>query len=160
MRCPDARSAQIGSRCGIAHSFQVSEYSGEPVAASLARNLLAKDDWRRALADEISEDGPEMALVCGSELLTGAGERLTRARSRPDGLIVRHSRKTQGVRPSTDPGEEVALMVSDQLCWLDIHDATFVHRAFRNVAVFDKFAEPSSRFWIVFIIVVQNGPSA
>jgi hypothetical protein len=43
VRRADARSAQIGSRCGISHAFQVSEYSGEPVASSLACNLLAKD---------------------------------------------------------------------------------------------------------------------
>jgi hypothetical protein len=49
----DARSAQIGGRDGIAHSFQVSANSGEPLdAGRAARNLFAKDDWRRALLDE------------------------------------------------------------------------------------------------------------
>jgi len=44
VRRADARCAQIGSRPGIAHSFQVSEHSGEPFTPSAARNLFAKDD--------------------------------------------------------------------------------------------------------------------
>ncbi|HWL54291.1 MAG TPA: hypothetical protein VNQ90_17760 [Chthoniobacteraceae bacterium] len=52
MRRADARSAQIGSRNGISHVFQVSEYSREPLTSKLACNLLAKDRCRAALADE------------------------------------------------------------------------------------------------------------
>ena len=44
VRGADARSAQIRSPDGVARSFQVSAYSGEPVEASSARNLLAKKD--------------------------------------------------------------------------------------------------------------------
>jgi hypothetical protein len=44
VRRPDARCAQIGSRRGISHAFQVSEHSGEPFTPSAACNLLAKDD--------------------------------------------------------------------------------------------------------------------
>jgi hypothetical protein len=58
VRRPDARSAQIGGPDGIAQSFQVSAYSGEPVSASRARNLLANDDWRPALGDEPMKSGP------------------------------------------------------------------------------------------------------
>jgi hypothetical protein len=35
VRCPDARSAQIGTPAGISHSFQVSTNSGEPFPAIL-----------------------------------------------------------------------------------------------------------------------------
>jgi hypothetical protein len=52
VRRPDARSAQIGGPDGISHSFQVSAYSGEPLAAIFARNLFAKHDCRAALGDE------------------------------------------------------------------------------------------------------------
>jgi hypothetical protein len=58
VRCADARSAQIGSPCGVARGFQVSAYKVEPREAVLAGNLLAKDDWRAALADEPVERGP------------------------------------------------------------------------------------------------------
>jgi len=43
VRRADARSAQIGSRCGISHVFQVSEHSGEPFTSSATCNLFAKD---------------------------------------------------------------------------------------------------------------------
>jgi hypothetical protein len=52
VRRPDARSAQIRSPDGVALSFQVSANSVEPREAVRARNLLPKDDDRRALADE------------------------------------------------------------------------------------------------------------
>jgi hypothetical protein len=54
----DARSAEIDRRAGVTRSFQVSLYKVEPSEAVLARNLLAKDDWRAALADEMVEGGP------------------------------------------------------------------------------------------------------
>jgi hypothetical protein len=44
MRRRDARSAQIGARDGIAHSFQVSKYSGEPFKSSASANLLSKQN--------------------------------------------------------------------------------------------------------------------
>lgn len=72
----DARSAQIGSRDGIAQCFQVSEYSGEPCTSIAARNLLDKERCRAALSDELEEDGPEVALVTGAASLPGLTERL------------------------------------------------------------------------------------
>jgi hypothetical protein len=54
----DARSAEINRPAGVARSFQVSLYKVEPAEAVLARNLLAKDDWRAALADEVVESRP------------------------------------------------------------------------------------------------------
>jgi hypothetical protein len=67
VRRADARSAQIGGPDSIGHCFQVSSNSMEPFTSSLACNLLSKDNWRAALTDELGEDGPEMALVGGSE---------------------------------------------------------------------------------------------
>ncbi len=55
---PDARSAQISRPDGVARSFQVSRYKVEPAEAVLARNLLAKDDWRVALVDEMKPVRP------------------------------------------------------------------------------------------------------
>jgi len=77
MRRADARSAQIGSRDGISHAFQVSEYSGEPFTSSLACNLLTKDCCRAALRDEAEELRPQVALVFCSESFTCTGKGLT-----------------------------------------------------------------------------------
>jgi hypothetical protein len=79
VRRPDARSAQIGGPDAIPQCFQVSAYSGEPVAAILARNLLSKDDWRAALADEALELGPQVPLVGGAFALAGGAEGLAGA---------------------------------------------------------------------------------
>jgi hypothetical protein len=58
VRGADARSAQIRSPEGVARSFQVSVYKTDPREARLTRNLLAKDDCRAALVDEVEERGP------------------------------------------------------------------------------------------------------
>ena len=84
VRRADARSAQIGGPDSIPHSFQVSSYSGEPFTSKFARNLFAKDDWRATLRNEIVEDGPEVTLVGGSELLACGAEGLARAAPGPD----------------------------------------------------------------------------
>ena len=58
MRRTDARSAQIGSPDGVTRSFQVSLYKVEPSEAVTACNLLANDDVRAALRDEVEKCGP------------------------------------------------------------------------------------------------------
>jgi hypothetical protein len=112
MRGADARSAQICRPNGVARCFHVRLYSVEPSEAVLARNLLSKDNWRMALADEPMELGPEVALVGKSCSLAGGAERLAGAGAGPDGLVVGPSCKTEGVGPDADPGEEVALGVA------------------------------------------------
>ena len=63
VRRPDARSAQIGGPDGVPRAFQVSANNVEPREASPARNLLSKDDWRAALADEAIPRWPKMARI-------------------------------------------------------------------------------------------------
>jgi hypothetical protein len=58
MRRAEARSAGIRRPAGVARSFQVSLYKVEPTEAVFARNLLAKDDWRATLVDEVVEGWP------------------------------------------------------------------------------------------------------
>jgi hypothetical protein len=109
VRGTDARSAQICRPEGVARCFHVRLYSVEPAEAVLARNLLSKDDWRAALADEPVELGPEVALIGKSCPLSGGAEGLTRAGASPDGPVVGPSCETEGVGPDADTGEEVAL---------------------------------------------------
>lgn len=77
MRCARARSAQIGSPDGISCALQVSAYSGEPLAAILARNLFSKDDCRAALGDKRVKSGPEVSFVGMALALSRARKRLT-----------------------------------------------------------------------------------
>jgi len=58
VRCPDARSRQIGSPECKTSDFQVSLNSGQPYNASLARNLLSKEDWNFRVLDEVEEGRP------------------------------------------------------------------------------------------------------
>jgi hypothetical protein len=88
VRRPDARSAQIRSPDGVALSFQVSANNVEPREAIPARNLLPKDDWRPALADEAEPLGPEVPLVCGAASFAGDREGLTGTAPGPDGPVV------------------------------------------------------------------------
>jgi hypothetical protein len=112
VRGADARSAQICRPKGVARCFHVRLYSVEPAEAVLTRNLLSKDDWRTALADEPVELGPEVALIGKSCPFSGGAEGLAGARAGPDGAVVGPSCKTEGVGPDTDTGEEVALRVT------------------------------------------------
>jgi hypothetical protein len=54
----DARSAKINRPAGVARSFQVSLYKVEPTEAVKACNLLAKNDCRATLLDEIVPGWP------------------------------------------------------------------------------------------------------
>ncbi|ORE90223.1 hypothetical protein ATO13_23346 [Stappia sp. 22II-S9-Z10] len=115
VRGADARSAQIGGPDSISQCFQVSAYRGEPAPAIAACNLLAKDDWRAALRDEISPDGPQVPLVFDAPALAGRAERLARATSGPDGPLVRPSGEPECESPTADPGEEMALSEAAQV---------------------------------------------
>jgi hypothetical protein len=97
VRRADARSAEIGSPCGVARGFQVSAYKVEPLKAVFARNLLAKDDWRAALADEPVERGPKVPLVSKPSTFASRGEGLAGAGAGPDGSIVGPACQAQSV---------------------------------------------------------------
>jgi hypothetical protein len=153
VRSADARRAQISRCAGVARSFQVSLYKVEPLEAIFACNLLAKDDWRPALADESKELGPEMSLVGKSGAFTGGAKRLTGARAGPDGTIVGPSCKTQGVAPDADAGEEMTL---DETCEVRrIHELNrpFINFPFCDMTRRNQIAQPLSRIRVNFIVV-------
>jgi hypothetical protein len=77
VRRPEARSAQISRPDGVARSFHVSAYSIEPLQSRLARNLLAKHDWRLFVADEVSEIRPQVSFVRFSHSFASTAKRLT-----------------------------------------------------------------------------------
>jgi hypothetical protein len=105
----EARSAGFRNPEGISRCVQVSRYKVEPSIAVCARNLLANDERRLALFDEIVECGPDVPLVIKPLSFACLAERLARSGSRPKGRIVVPSVESRGEAPDADPGEEVAL---------------------------------------------------
>jgi hypothetical protein len=100
-------------------------------------NLFAKDCVRATLADEPGEIGPEVSAVFRPFFRTRTAEGLAGARAGPDGHVVWPTGKPQRVRPSADPGEEVALGVSVKVVSMYILDFPVVHVARGDEAVGD-----------------------
>jgi hypothetical protein len=78
VRRPDARSRQTRSPEPVTFSFQVSLNKVEPAVSNCSFNLFPNNNWRSALADEVMEGRPQVALVVESVALSGDAERLTR----------------------------------------------------------------------------------
>jgi hypothetical protein len=57
--------------------------------------------------------------------------------------------------PDADPGEEVGLREALEVLRLEVNDAPFVHRAWRDVAGGDEVAEPLGR--VAVDLVVEGG---
>jgi hypothetical protein len=122
VRSPDARSAQICSPDGVARSFQVSANNVEPRKASPTRNLLSKDDWRAALADELEPDGPEVPLVGGASTLPGDGEGLAWTAPGPDGAVIGPPGETKGIGPGAEAGKSVELGSAHNVSCAEVTD--------------------------------------
>lgn len=152
----EARSAGINRPAGVARSFQVSLYKVEPTEAVLARNLLAKDDWRAADRDEVVESRPKVPLVSKPRAFACRAERLARAGSGPDGPLVVPSGPAEGVGPDADPGEEVALVIGSKVIWCHILDAAFVHVAGGDVTLLDQFPQPGRSFGVELVVIDRH----
>jgi hypothetical protein len=151
--CADARSAEIDRPAGVTRSFQVSLYKVEPSEAVAARNLLAKDDERAALADEPVEGGPKVPLVSKPAALACRAERLAWAGSGPDQPVVGPSGSPKSVGPDADAGEEMMLAVTGELARFDIAYVSLVHVAGRNHAGCDQLPQPGGGERIVLVVV-------
>lgn len=125
----DARSAKIDRPAGVTRSFQVSLYKVEPSEAVLARNLLAKDDVRAALSDEMVEGWPKVPLVSKPAAFACRAERLAWAASGPDRPAVFPTSHSESVGPGTDAREEVTLRVVSKVIGRDILYRPFIHVA-------------------------------
>jgi hypothetical protein len=80
-------------------------YKVDPRVCVFARNLLTKDDWRAALADEVVEGWPKVPLVSKPHSFTCRAERLARTRSGPHGSVVGPSSGTKCKGPDADTGK-------------------------------------------------------
>jgi hypothetical protein len=63
VRGADATCAKYRLPNGVIRCFQVSLNKVEPAVSNRGTNLLSKDDWRAALADESFPLRPEVARV-------------------------------------------------------------------------------------------------
>ena len=101
-------------------------------------DLLPEDGGWSALGDEPVERGPEVALVRLRFPLAGGAERLAGAAPGPDGPVVGPACELQGVGPSADAGDEMALGEVSQLIRSHLRDSPFVHFARRNLPGLDE----------------------
>ena len=165
MRRADPRSAQICGPAAISQSFQVSAYSGEPFTSIRARNLFAKHRCRSALGDETLKSGPEMALIGMAFVLSCARKRLTGTGAGPARSIVGPPGKSQGVRPSADAGEKMALRITSKVARHDVGNAAFIDISCRDQTFCDEVAEPLRGERVYFVVVgghagnCRTGPS-
>lgn len=153
VRSPDPRSAQICRPDGISRSFQVKRNSIEPRKASWTRNLLAKDDCRLTDVDEMEETRPEMPLVSSPFSFACLAERLARTAAGPNVMVVCPTCQPEGVTPAADAGEEMTLLVSDEINGSDVFNGSVIYISVRDHARFDQFPKPCGGFGVVLVVV-------
>lgn len=133
VRSTDARSRERDGPEGVRHGFQVSLYKVDPRVCVFARNLLSKDDWRLALADEPMEVRPKVPLVIKPSSRACLGERLARTGTGPNRSIIWPAGAAKSVGPHPDAGEEMALGIRLEIVWSNIADVPLVNVARRDV---------------------------
>jgi hypothetical protein len=117
VRRTDARRRERDTPEGVIQGFHVSVYKVDPRLDSFCRNLLSKDFWRAALADEVVSRGPQVPLVSKPIAFACRAERLARTGAGPDSGIVADSSLAKGKAPDSESGEKVDLGVSSKLIW-------------------------------------------
>ena len=103
------------------------------------RNLLPKNDWRLALADEPEPSRPEVARVSESESFAGCREGRAGTGASPAGSVVGPTRLTEREAPEAASSEEMALGVAQKVGGCDIGNAPLVHIPRRYYACFNSF---------------------
>jgi hypothetical protein len=106
---PEARRAQIERCPGVSRRFHVSRYKVEPSFPVRRCNLLAKDDWRAELSDEMERGGPKVPLISKPASRACLAERLARTGHGENPAFVIPSRGAEGCAPDADAGEQVDL---------------------------------------------------
>jgi hypothetical protein len=147
------RSAGIERPDGVTRCFHVSTNKVEPSEPVTACNLFAKDNARFALANEPRPVRPEMAAIIESACAPCGTERLAGTASGPDWPIIGPSGAAQRIGPDSNPGEKVALGVSNKLAWLDIRNAPFVNIAGGNVPGSNQIPQPLCGIGVDLVIV-------
>jgi hypothetical protein len=105
----------------------------KPAVVNRCFNLLSKNDWRAALADEIEPVGPEVAFVGGAATGAGGTKRLARTTTCPNRSVIGPSGESEGVTPDADSGKKMTLNISPKVFDSDIFNAPFVYVAGRDM---------------------------
>ena len=153
VRRTEPRSAKIDRPNGVIRSFQVSLNNVEPSERVIVCNLLAKDDVRATLSDELGPDGPEVSFVGEALAEASDAERLAWARARPDLPIVDPACGAESVGPDADAGEEVTLIVLPEVRGFNFDDAAFIHVSFCDVSGLAEIPQPLRRIRLDLVVV-------
>lgn len=105
------------------------------------------------MGNEAAHLGPEVSLVRDAATSPGGAEGLAGARAGPDAGVVGDAGKSERVAPSSDPGEEVDLLVPHKVSCPDIGNAPLVHVAGSDVPARDELAQPGRREGVDFVVV-------
>lgn len=97
-----------------------------------------------------------MPFVGRAETFSRGTERLARARSGPNGAIVRPSRHSQRVRPKTDSSEEMTLPIPAQIVGSNVPDISTVNVATGQDSFGNLVFDPR-RGVIVYLAVIVHG---
>jgi hypothetical protein len=120
-------------------------------------DLLSEDDRRMAGFDEPSHFGPEMASVCCPETFACNREGLAGRRPAPDRPVLRPPCETQGVGPSENAAEEVALGEASEVIRGNVSDASFVDFAIWHQSRLDEVPRPFAAVRVNVVVVRSNG---
>jgi hypothetical protein len=142
MRRPDAACRGNDRPAGVTTVFQVRENKVEPSPSVRSRYLLAKDDWRRALADETKHLWPEVTVVGEASAFAGAGERLAGAGAGPDELVGGEAREVESEVPTADSGEQMDALKPQEIVGGEICNGAIVNDAWRDGAGVDEILKP------------------
>jgi hypothetical protein len=99
-----------------------------------------------------------MTGILEATLFPGCAEGLAGARARPNRSVGGPSCELKCIRPSPDPSEEVALLVSGEVGRLDELDVPLVNVSRWDGAVCDELAEPGGGE-VVMLVVVDTAHS-
>ena len=124
-------------------------------------DLLPEDDGWLALADEPKPLGPEMARIIAGLAFARGAEGLAGTASGPNHSVSPPG-ELEGVGPSADPGEEVALLVAFEVIGCHLLNGAFVHVARREMPSGDQVAEPRRNEGLGIVVIRwdrQGSPS-
>jgi hypothetical protein len=96
---------------------------------------------------------PQVSGVVEAEARARRRERLAGAGAGPAGAVVRPSGEPQGVGPSADASEEVALGIAVKVGGCHVGDRSFIHVSLGDLVVGDQGAQPCRGERIVLVVV-------
>jgi hypothetical protein len=94
-----------------------------------------------------------VALIVAATLLARGAEWLAGARACPNRSVIGDAGESQGIAPSADAGEEVALGESAQIVRLDLDNGSLVNVTGRDLSGSDKFSQPLGGIGVDLVVV-------